>query len=78
MAASKRSPEDLLFLFFQVLDAVSGALIGAFTWWNLGFVAPALAFVYKRKLPVSLCTSMNKFGFMKAPALLYAGPTVLP
>ena len=40
-------------LLLQVLDAVSGALIGAFTWWNLGFVAPALAYVYKRKLPVS-------------------------
>ncbi len=37
----------------QVLDAVSGALIGAFTWWNLGFVAPALAHVYRHKLPVS-------------------------
>ena len=49
----------------QVLDAVSGALIGAFTWWNLGFVAPALAFVYKRKLPVSLCTRIKPSGFRK-------------
>ena len=58
----------VLIPFFQVLDAVSGALIGAFTWWNLGFVAPALAFVFKRKLPVSLCTHREthglKFGFV--------------
>ena len=50
----------VVFPFFQVLDAVSGALIGAFTWWNLGFVVPALAFVYKRKLPVSLCTHTHR------------------
>ncbi|KAL0050880.1 hypothetical protein WJX82_009317 [Trebouxia sp. C0006] len=46
-----------------VLDAVSGALIGAFTWWNLGFVAPALAFVFKRKLPAVLA-ALSLFCFI--------------
>lgn len=40
----------------QVLDAVSGALIGSFTWLNLGFVAPTLTYVYRRRLPVRLRT----------------------
>ena len=39
----------------QVLDAVSGALIGSFTWLNLGFVAPTLTYVYRRRLPVRSC-----------------------
>lgn len=53
----------------QVLDAVSGALIGSFTWLNLGFVAPTLTYVYRRRLPVrlrtdswtcSVCLSLDK------------------
>ena len=43
----------------QVLDAVSGALIGAFTWLNLGFVAPTLTYVYRRRLPVWLHTDIG-------------------
>ena len=42
----------------QVLDAVSGALIGSFTWLNLGFVAPTLTYVYRRRLPVRLRTDI--------------------
>ena len=44
-------------MFVQVLDAVSGALIGSFTWLNLGFVAPTLAYVYRHRLSVLLPSS---------------------
>ena len=37
----------------QVLDAVAGALIGAFTWLNLGFIAPAFCWVYRKQAAVS-------------------------
>lgn len=45
-------------VMLQVLDAVSGALIGSFTWLNLGFVAPTLTYVYRRRLPVWLRTDI--------------------
>ncbi|KAL3147360.1 hypothetical protein ABBQ32_002841 [Trebouxia sp. C0010 RCD-2024] len=41
-------------VMLQVLDAVSGALIGSFTWLNLGFVAPTLTYVYRRRLPAAM------------------------
>lgn len=42
----------------QVLDAVAGALIGAFTWLNLGFIAPAVCWVYRKQAVVSLACSL--------------------
>ena len=42
----------------QVLDAVAGALIGAFTWLNLGSIAPAVCWVYRKQAVVSLASSL--------------------
>lgn len=51
----------------QVLDAVSGALIGSFTWLNLGFVASTLTYVYRRRLPVRLRTDIGVTHFCVWP-----------